>query len=247
VNSVANASLKAVILAAGKGTRMKQLTAELPKPMLKVAGKPVLEHIIRGLAGAGIREFCIITGYHADVVEDYFGDGGGFGVRIRYERQAVQDGTGKAPELARAFVGSSDFVLMYGDILVEPTNYRGMTQAFYDSMAAGLITVVKNEDVSQGAAVSFDDAFFMKDLVEKPPQASAVGSWYNAGMYIFSPVIFDYTTRLEKSPRGEYELPDALRAMVARGHRIKGFVLSGYWMDVRDPAMLERAQQIVRC
>ena len=76
--------MKAVILAAGKGTRMKELTNELPKPMLKVQGKPILEHIIDGLAAAGIREIFIVTGFRADVIENYFGDGRKRGVRIAY-------------------------------------------------------------------------------------------------------------------------------------------------------------------
>lgn len=242
---MANASLKAVILAAGKGTRMRHLTAEIPKPMLQVAGKPVLEHIVRGLGGAGMREFCIITGYRAEVVEKYFGTGEALNVSICYRRQVVQDGTGKAPELAKDFVGNSSFMLMYGDILVDPANYPKMISAFFNSRAAALITVRHGEDVSQGAAVTFDEKFFMKDLVEKPPPGSVASPWYNAGVYIFSPVLFKYTATLQKSARGEFELPDAMRAMVAEGHRIKGMELQGYWIDVRDPEMLAAAESFV--
>src|SRR5687767_3334225 len=111
--------MKAVILAAGKGTRMRELTTDVPKPMLKVHGKPILEHIIDGLAGTGIQEFFIVTGYKAETIEKYFGDGNGRGLKIFYGRQVVQDGTGKAPEVAKSFVGSDDFVLTYGDILVK--------------------------------------------------------------------------------------------------------------------------------
>src|SRR5438094_7284008 len=98
--------MKAVILAAGKGTRMKELTNELPKPMLRVQGKPILEHILAGLQTTGAREFFIVTGWKAEVIENYFGDGKKLGVRIAYGRQLVQDGTGKAPELAKDFLGA---------------------------------------------------------------------------------------------------------------------------------------------
>ncbi|MGD0017036.1 MAG: sugar phosphate nucleotidyltransferase [Verrucomicrobiia bacterium] len=242
---MANGSLKAIILAAGKGTRMKHLTAEIPKPMLLVAGRPVLEHIVRGLAGAGIREFCIITGYKAETVESHFGDGSQFGVEISYVRQMVQDGTGKAPELAKKFVGASNFFLTYGDILVEPGNYRRMLTAFATSRAAALITVRQGEDVSKGAAVMFDDHFMMTNLIEKPAPGTVASPWYNAGLYIFAPVLFAYTARLQKSPRGEYELPDAMRAMITDGHQIKGQELQGYWIDVRDPQTLAAAQRLV--
>ena len=89
--------MKAVILAAGKGTRMGDLTEETPKPMLPVEGRPILEHILTGLRESGIQEFCLITGWKAEVIESHFGDGSAFGVQIHYVRQEVQDGTGKAP------------------------------------------------------------------------------------------------------------------------------------------------------
>src|SRR5215510_11798567 len=127
---MARRAMKAVILAAGKGTRMRELTQELPKPMLKVQGKPILEHIIDGIKKAGISEFCLITGYRADVIENYFGSGSRLGIQISYARQKVQDGTGKAPELAKSFVGSADFLLTYGDILVKPATYAQMLARF---------------------------------------------------------------------------------------------------------------------
>src|SRR2546423_7904310 len=92
--------MKAVILAAGKGTRMKDLTNEVPKPMLKVQGKPILEHIVEGIVAAGIREIFIVTGFRAETIERYFGDGSKWRARIAYGRQVVHDGTGKAPEMA---------------------------------------------------------------------------------------------------------------------------------------------------
>src|SRR5947208_5516524 len=97
--------MKAVILAAGKGTRMGDLTNELPKPMLKVQGKPILQHIIEGLSQNGIRDIFIVTGYRAETIEDHFENAHQLGVNIAYGRQTVQDGTGKAPELAKKFVG----------------------------------------------------------------------------------------------------------------------------------------------
>src|SRR5512134_902721 len=159
--------MKAVILAAGKGTRMKDLTNELPKPMLKVHGRPILEHILDGLIAAGIREIFIVTGYRADVIEDYFGDGSKWGVRIAFARQAVQDGTGRAPELAKDFVGRDTFLLTYGDILVKPETYRQMLERFAGGDFSGLLTVIGSQDVTKGAINFFDDEFCLRKLVEK--------------------------------------------------------------------------------
>ncbi len=247
--------MKAVILAAGKGTRMRDLTNELPKPMLRVQGRPILQHIIEGVMTTGIREFCIVTGWKAEVVEEFFGDGAKFGARISYVRQEVQDGTGKAPELAKAFVGTDDFLLTYGDILVKPETYVKMCHRFASGDFAGLLTVTGSEDVTKGGLVFFDHAFCLSHLVEKPnPQQIAelirdgwlkVGdtAWYNAGVYIFKPLVFEFTARLQKSPRDEYELTDALTDMIQARERIAGLQIEGRWVDVRDPEVLASLQQ----
>jgi dTDP-glucose pyrophosphorylase len=250
--------MKAVILAAGKGTRMGELTNELPKPMLLVQGKPILEHILEGLLQAGIREFFIVTGFRAEVIESHFGAGEKWKATIRYGRQVTQDGTGKAPEVAREFVGGDDFVLTYGDILVRPKAYQDMLARFGHGAFSGLVTVIRGEDVSKGAINLFDTEFCLRRLIEKPSPAQleelrregelkpGAIAWYNAGIYIFKPLVFDFTARLQKSPRGEYELTDAISGMVQAGHRIAGVEVQGGWVDVRDPqvlAALEREKQ----
>ena len=246
--------MKAVILAAGKGTRMRDLTAEIPKPMLKVQGKPILQHIVEGLLSVGIREFCLVTGWHAEVVEEFFGDGSKFGARISYVRQVVQDGTGKAPELAKNFVGNEPFLLTYGDILVKPETYADMLQRWRGGKFSGLVTVTGSEDVTKGGLFFFDANFCLKHLVEKPSAAQLAElrtqgwlkagepAWYNAGIYLFDPVLFTFTAKLEKSPRGEYELIDALTALLASGHQLAGLQIAGRWVDVRDPEVLASLQ-----
>ena len=239
--------MKAVILAAGKGTRMGSLTDELPKPMLPVEGKTILEHIISGIAAQGVRDFCLITGWKAEVIEQHFGDGSSIGLSISYARQEVQDGTGKAPELAKSFVGDDPFLLTYGDILVRPKTYATMVERFGQGEFSGLITVTPGEDVTKGAINFFNNQFCLRKIVEKPSveqldQLRADGwlkegdpMWYNAGIYIFRPVVFEHTAKLQKSPRGEYELTDAIATMIDAGEPIAGAKTEGRWIDVRDP------------
>jgi dTDP-glucose pyrophosphorylase len=246
--------MKAVILAAGKGTRMRDLTNEIPKPMLKVQGKPILEHILEGIMAAGIRELFIVTGFRAETIESYFGDGARWQARISYGRQLVQDGTGKAPEVAKSFVGDSPFLLTYGDILVPPATYRQMVERYQAADFSGVVTVTRGEDVTHGGLNCFDEHFCLKRLIEKPSaqqvaQLRAEGwlkpgepVWYNAGIYIFKPLLFEFTARLQKSLRGEYELTDAISAMVEAGHKLAGLEIPGRWVDVRDPEVLARLQ-----
>src|SRR5258708_34730764 len=186
--------MKAIILAAGKGTRMRELTNELPKPMLKVDGKPILEHILEGIVAAGIRDIFIVTGFRAEVVEGYFGDGSKWQARIAYGRQMVQDGTGKAPEAGREFVGRSPFLLTYGDILVKPETYQQMIRRYNEGNFSGVITVTRGEDVTKGGLNFFDEEFCLKRLIEKPSEEQleqlrregllkpGKAVWYNTGI-----------------------------------------------------------------
>jgi dTDP-glucose pyrophosphorylase len=226
---------KAVLLAAGKGTRMKELTNELPKPMLEVRGKPILLHIVEGLKAAGVTDFCIIVGYRADVVREFFGDGSKFGVRVTYATQVVQDGTGRVVELAKEFTGSDAFILSYGDILINPANYARMTDL---AGAEGIVTVKHNEgEIAKGGCVVVNERFELTDLIEKPV-GPAPSPWYNAGVYTFCPSIFEFTARLKLSPRGEYELTDAIRDLAQSGRTVRVLELTGDWADVRDPEVL---------
>jgi UDP-N-acetylglucosamine diphosphorylase / glucose-1-phosphate thymidylyltransferase / UDP-N-acetylgalactosamine diphosphorylase / glucosamine-1-phosphate N-acetyltransferase / galactosamine-1-phosphate N-acetyltransferase len=248
--------MKAVILAAGKGTRMGDLTNEVPKPMLKVQGKPILEHILEGIVSAGIRDIFIVTGFRAEVIETYFGDGARWQARVTCGRQLVQDGTGKAPQVGKAFVGSAPFLLTYGDILVKPETYRQMVERYGQGDFSGVITVTRGEDVTKGGLSFFDERFCLRRLLEKPSAAQLEQLrregwlkpddpvWYNAGIYIFKPVVFEFTAKLQRSPRGEYELTDAISALVSAGHNLAGLEVPGRWVDVRDPEVLARLERM---
>ncbi|MEO8044074.1 MAG: sugar phosphate nucleotidyltransferase [Spartobacteria bacterium] len=227
---------RAVLLAAGRGTRMRDLTNDLPKPMIAVRGKPILQHIIEGLRGAGVQQFLIIVGWRAEAVRQTFADGASFGVEISYATQVQQDGTGKVVELAGDFVGSDPFVLGYGDILVDPSNYSRLTTL--DNGTEAIVTVKRSDDVSQGGAVFVNESFELIDLREKPKPGEPTSPWYNAGIYAFRPSIFDFTARLERSPRGEFELTDAIRALAQSGKKVQALELTGDWADVRDPEIL---------
>ena len=241
---------KAVILAAGRGTRMRELTAELPKPMIEVRGKPVLQHIVEGLCNAGIAELLLVVGYRADAVQNFFGDGSRHNIAIQYATQTVQDGTGRVVDLSRDFVDNSPFILSYGDILVDPANYHRIVDLPEDVEA--VVTVTRGEDVSKGGAVFLNDRMELLDLREKS-QPGEVQGWselsqhavpfYNAGLYAFRPSIFEFTAKLKPSPRGEYELTDAIRDLAQSGKKVQALELTGEWADVRDPEILAKLNQ----
>ena len=227
---------KAVLLAAGRGTRMRELTADLPKPMIRVRGKPILLHIVEGLQSGGIKDFLIVVGYQAAAIRDYFGDGTCFGLRIGYVKQVIQDGTGRVVELARDFVSGEPFILHYGDILVDRSNYSRVVSL--KQTIEAIVTVKADEDCSKGGAVFVNEQMMVTDVREKVQADEPTSRWYNAGIYTFRPSIFDYTTRLQPSPRGEFELTDAIREMAQSGKKVQALELRGEWADVRDPEVL---------
>ena len=232
---------KAVLLAAGRGTRMRDLTADVPKPMIKVRGRPILLHIVEGLQSARIKDFLIIVGYHGEMVRDYFGDGGCFGLRISYATQIVQDGTGRVVELARDFAGADPFILHYGDILIGPENYESLLT--FPPEIEAIVTVKGNEDLSKGGAIFVNENMEVTDVREKANPGEPTSKWYNAGVYSFRPSIFQFTAKLQPSPRGEYELTDAIRALAQSGKKVQAIELQGEWADVRDPEILARLNQ----
>src|ERR1700686_4995920 len=147
---------KVVILAAGQGTRMRELTLTMPKPMVEVGGKPVLSYIIEGLRDAGVKRILIVVGYRKEVVMNHYGNGSAFGVEIIYQEQIRQDGTGKVVELAQEFCGTDPFILSYGDILVNPSSYLLLIEP---GDADVLISVRHTTDASKGGAVYLNERF----------------------------------------------------------------------------------------
>jgi len=232
---------KAVLLAAGRGTRMRELTAEVPKPMIEVRGKPVLQHIVEGLRDAGVRQFLIVVGYRADAVRQFFGDGSRYSISIQYATQTVQDGTGRVVDLSWNFVEECPFILSYGDILVDPANYKRIAN-LHQNMEA-IVTITRGEDVSKGGAVFVNDQMELVDLREKTKSGEPTSPWYNAGIYTFRPSIFEFTAKLKPSARGEYELTDAIRNLAQSGKKVQTLELTGEWADVRDPEVLAKLNQ----
>jgi NDP-sugar pyrophosphorylase family protein len=223
---------KAVVLAAGKGTRMGALTQELPKPMLPVAGKPILEHVLDRLSAAGVQECAVITGYRHEIIEQHFAR---YPIRLVFLHQEVINGTAGAAKLAREFAGDDPFLLTYGDIRCEPDDYRRVMQPIADEPETEATLAVKYvDDPFQGAAV-YSDQGFIRKIIEKPPRGTSTTHWNSAGVYCFRPLVFDEIDRVPLSARGEYELPSAIEQMIDSGKRIRAVEMKGTWRDIGRP------------
>lgn len=224
--------MKAVILAAGKGTRMKEITETIPKPMVLIKDKPMLEHIITFVKNAGLTEFGIVIGYKKSFVEEYFGDGSGFGISITYIEQKEQNGTGAAFHLTREFTNGDSVFFTFGDVLTPPDNYLRMKRMFEMNNCYALLGLNIINDPYRGAAVYIDEDNNIIKMVEKPPKGTSTTNLNNAGVMVFNPNIYEYTSNLKLSPRGEYELTDVFNMISEDGKVLKGYILSGYWKDI---------------
>ncbi|MBL8174827.1 MAG: nucleotidyltransferase family protein [Bryobacterales bacterium] len=231
----------AVILAAGRGTRMGALTSELPKPMLLLAGKPMLEHILDRLSAAGIRRVLLVIGYRGEIIRRHFS---GYPLDIEYRRQENPDGTGSAALLAQDFAAHNPFLLTFGDILCSTADYIGLI-AKLDDNAAGVLGVKYVDDPAPGAAV-YEENNRVVRIVEKPPVGTSTTHWNSAGLYAFRPVLFEELRRIPLSPRGEYELTAAIHQLIEKQSILRMHAVEQDWMDVGRPEDLSHGERLVR-
>lgn len=222
---------------------MGSLTADTPKPLLRVCGRPIIEHIFLGLHAAGVRQALVVTGYRGDQIEAYLGTGSRVGMQLTYRRQLKPEGTARALLLARDGVGDQPFLLSWGDILVEHDQYCALITDFQRVSCAALLAINETADPWQGAAVYVDGSLRVTQLIEKPPRGASRTRWNNAGIFVFTPLVFRYAERLVPSARGEYELPQAIGAMIDDGQLVRAHPVRGFWSDLGTPADLRAADQ----
>lgn len=222
---------------------MKQLTDDRPKPMLLLAGKPILEHVLDRLRSAGVQEVLLVTGYRADMVEAHFAN---YPIPVHFVRQQVINGTGAAAMLARDFVGRDSFFLTFGDILASAEDYADMAARFTaDEDAVASLGVKFVDDPWQGAAV-YEEGGRVVRIIEKPRPGTSTTHWNSAGLYAFrGEPLFAELTRIPVSPRGEYELTSAISQLVESGQRVLLQPLTREWRDIGRPEDLKAAERLI--
>lgn len=227
--------MKAVILAAGEGTRMRPLTANLPKPLLPVAGKPFLRHTLEAVRTAGITEAAILVGWQGHRVRESFGNGESVGMTIAYEEQAERRGTAHAVGCMRDHV-DGPFLSVNGDVVVSGDALAVMLM-HHRKVRGPVMALAEVSDPQSFGVVEVKDGTVVS-LEEKPrkPKSNLI----NAGIYVFDKDIFPLIDKTPKSPRGEYEITDTIRTLMG-SQDVYGFRLPGEWIDVGRPWDLLRA------
>jgi NDP-sugar pyrophosphorylase family protein len=233
--------MKAVLLAAGKGTRMQGLCDALPKPLLPIANRPALVHTIGQFEAAGASELLLVVGHQAQEVRDALGERCG-GVRLSYVVQSDPRGTGQATALAEEFAAGQPFLMMFGDIVTSRRHAPEILRIYADERPDAIMAVRYFRDPASGGAVYLDGTRVTR-IVEKPRPGETTTHYINAGLFVFPPAIFDRLRRVGLSPRGEYELTDAIRMLLDDGLRVRAYDLPGFWVNLTDPASYLEAQR----
>ncbi len=238
---------KAVLLAAGRGTRLGALTAHTPKPMLVVAGKPLIAHIVEALGAGGLEEIAIVTGYLAERVEEWCSafNRAHDDTKLTPIRQPQLNGTAGALLAARDFVQHEQaFLFGWGDILMDREFYARFVSAARALDYDLLLSVNRMRDPWRGAAVYLKNDMRVERIVEKPPQGTSTTNWNNAGLFAATPRLLEYAAMLTPSARGETELPQAFDAIIADGAMVRAVEVRGFWSDVGTPEDLARARKL---
>ena len=220
--------VQAVVMAGGAGDRLRPLTNELPKAMLPIGERPLLEHILRQLRQTGIRDVFLSTHYKAEVIANHFGDGRNFGVALRYLKEAQPLGTAGALGLLEA--PEAPLLVINGDILTR-VDFRAMWE-FHQEHQADMTVAVRQEEMRLPYGVVETNGMVVTGITEKP----LVRHFINAGIYLLDPKV------CRMIPRGQpSHMTDLIGRLIAQGSRVISFHIREYWQDIGRPEQYHKA------
>jgi len=221
--------MKAVILAGGRGTRLAPYTTILPKPLMPIGERPILDIIIHQLRHYGFNDINLAVGYLAELLMAYFGNGERFGVNITYSREEKPLGTAGPLSLVPGL--TERFLVMNGDVLTA-INYADMLASHRASSEIGTVAVYSRSVQIDLGVVEYDGQYRLTDYIEKPTHDYKV----SMGIYIFEPRVLDFIPRNMR-----LDLPDLVKKLVAAGETVNCYPYNGYWLDIGRPDDYQQA------
>lgn len=228
--------MKAMVLCAGYGTRLGNLTREIPKAMLSIEGKPILSYILQHLRNHGCTEVAINLHFKPELIQDYFGDGSKWGLRIHYSYEEKLLGTaGALRNFQRFFENESRFLIQYGDIITDQ-NLTEMFEFHRENNAAA--TLLLHQRHNSNSAVTLDEKSRIIGFLERPSdeaRRTVQSPWVNSGLAVLTPEVLQLIRAPSDLPRDIYPL------LIPSGS-LYGFRLTGYRCAIDGPERLERAR-----
>lgn len=233
--------MKALILAGGKGTRLRPITFSMAKQLVPVANKPVIEYGIEAIAEAGIREFGIIIGDTGEEVMAAVGDGSRWGISITYIPQDAPLGLAHAVKTASPFLRDDDFIMYLGDNLIK-SSIAGLVHEFQQSRPAATILLTHVPNPSDFGVAEMSEGRVTR-LEEKPKQPRS--NLALVGVYLFDRRIHDSIAVLKPSGRGEYEITDAIQGLIDGGLNVTSHIVDGWWKDTGTVEAMLDANRLI--
>lgn len=224
--------VQAIILAGGKGTRLKPYTAVIPKPLMPVGEHPICEVIIRQLQAAGLKNIVISTGHLAGLIEAYFGDGSKWGVRITYVSEHIPLGTAGALKLVKQL--DKDCLVINGDVLTD-LNFNELMKYHQSRKAMATITIKERTVKTDFGVIQVDRDGDLSDYIEKPEHKSFV----SIGVYVLNQKCLGYIKDQEN-----IGMPDLVLRMKGNGQKISCFKTKALWLDLGRLDDFEASQEI---
>lgn len=225
---------KALILAAGRGVNMRPFTYEIPKTLIPVQGKPILEYSIEMLRDAGFTDLYIMVGHLGDKIVAHFGDGSRFGVKITYLKERKELGTAAALRHAEQYLQRSPFLMLYGDVLID-ISIKDFVEFHRTHGGTATMAITSSDKPYEFGVVRLHGNKIVK-FTEKPEQGKRMGHFVNAGLFFLNPEIFKY------APKSGYSMleKDVFPKLVAE-NKLVGYPFEGQWFDVGTPEIYEEA------
>src|SRR5437016_6093848 len=227
--------MKAVVMAGGEGSRLRPLTIRRPKPMVPIAGKPVMEHILNLLKRHGITEVIVTVQYLASNIEDYFGNGSQFGMRITYSREDVSLGTAGSVKNAEDQL-SEPFLVISGDALTD-YNLTDIIRYHTEKKALATLTLAHVPNPLEYGVIITNEEGHITQFLEKPSWGEVFSDTINTGIYVLDPQILSY---FEKNVQYDFS-QELFPYMLKKGDPIYGYIADGYWCDVGSLSEYMRA------
>lgn len=233
--------MKGLILAAGEGTRLRPLTADRPKPMVAVAGVPMIAYALEWMRTNGVTEVAINTHYRPEPLVGFVGDGAAFGLSVRYSHEPVLLGSsGALAPLQTFFRGEELFVVLYGDVLTNQP-LGPVIDTHRQAKADATLVLTEVDDPRRAGMVELGDRDRIVHLAEKPRDWPKDARWGNGGIYLLGPGVWDFAPT-----SGHHDFGfDLLPAMLAAGRRLQGFRSHASLVDIGSHERLAQAADLV--
>jgi UDP-N-acetylglucosamine diphosphorylase / glucose-1-phosphate thymidylyltransferase / UDP-N-acetylgalactosamine diphosphorylase / glucosamine-1-phosphate N-acetyltransferase / galactosamine-1-phosphate N-acetyltransferase len=239
-------TMKGVIPAAGRGTRLEPVTLAIPKELLIVGDKAIIEYVIEAMKSVGVTDITVIVGWRKHAILDYLGSGERLGVKLTYVVQDTRDGLAKAVLTTEHLIQDEPFLVVLGDNFFYPQTFIKELLAFHTATKAdATIGVAEIEDPARHGIIQPGSDNHIIDLVEKPQPKDAPSNLGIIGVYIFSSFIFDAIKKIRPGVNNEYQLTDAIKKMIQTGHQVYYKKIDGKHIDIGTMNDLKKANQFL--